>query len=93
LKSKFDLFGRTCATFLQQPVDERVLPTSQSAIVSRNAAQLMDKMSVQEKITFNFDVRKIDWETYMTTFAVGVREYLFKDDLSSLPAARKNLNK
>jgi hypothetical protein len=71
----------------------RVLPTSQSAIVSRNPAQLMDKMSVQEKITFNFDVRKIDWETYMTTFAVGVREYLFKDDLSSLPAARKNLNK
>ncbi len=53
----------------------------------------MDKMSVQEKNTFNFDVRKIDWETYMTTFAVGVREYLFKDDLSSIHAARKNLNR
>ncbi|XP_046651716.1 LOW QUALITY PROTEIN: putative fatty acyl-CoA reductase CG5065 [Daphnia pulicaria] len=60
---------------------------------SQNPVLLMDKMSVQEKNTFNFDVRKIDWETYMTTFAVGVREYLFKDDLSSLPAARKNLNK
>jgi fatty acyl-CoA reductase len=60
---------------------------------SQNPVLLMDKMSVQEKNTFNFDVRKIDWETYMTTFAVGVREYLFKDDLSSLPAARKNLDK
>jgi fatty acyl-CoA reductase len=60
---------------------------------SQNPVLLMDKMSIQEKNTFNFDVRKIDWETYMTTFAVGVREYLFKDDLSSLPAARKNLNR
>ncbi|XP_046651701.1 putative fatty acyl-CoA reductase CG5065 isoform X2 [Daphnia pulicaria] len=60
---------------------------------SQNPVLLMDKMSVQEKNTFNFDVRKIDWETYMTTFAVGVREYLFKDDLSSIHAARKNLNR
>lgn len=61
--------------------------------ISRNPAQLMDKMSEKEQSIFNFNVRKIDWETYTDTYVCGVRKYLFKDDLSTLPEARRNLNK
>lgn len=61
--------------------------------VSRNHFQLLDKMSDEEQSTFNFDVRKIDWETYMTNFVTGVRKYLFKEDMDTLLSARKNLKK
>jgi fatty acyl-CoA reductase len=63
--------------------------------VSRNPVQLLDKMSDEEQSTFNFDVRKIDWETYMTNFVTGVGKYLFKEDVGTLPddTRRKSLNK
>jgi hypothetical protein len=69
----------------------RVLPTSQSAIVSRNPAQLMDKRSLQGKNTFNFDVRQINWEKYMDAYVLGVRTHLFKDDLCTVPNAKNHL--
>ena len=61
--------------------------------ISSNPDQLMTKMSADDKTTFNFDVRQIDWESYMENYVVGVRKYLLKDGLSSLPLARNNLKK
>ncbi|KAI9556289.1 hypothetical protein GHT06_018863 [Daphnia sinensis] len=65
--------------------------TRQWNFISRNPIQLIDKMSSKDQEIFNFDVRKIDWETYMENYICGVRTFLFNDDLSTIPAARKTL--
>ncbi|XP_046651749.1 putative fatty acyl-CoA reductase CG5065 [Daphnia pulicaria] len=61
--------------------------------VSRNASYLMGKMSDDDRNTFNFDVRQIDWESYLEVYVSGVRQFLIKDDLGTLPAARNNLKR
>lgn len=42
---------------------------------------------------FNCDSSNIDWESYMEKFVLGIRTFVLKDDLSSLPAARRKLKK
>ncbi|KZS20143.1 Fatty acyl-CoA reductase 1 [Daphnia magna] len=59
--------------------------------IRRNPIQLIDKMSCTDQEIFNFDVRKIEWGSYMENYVCGIRTFLFNDDLSSLPAARKTL--
>lgn len=49
--------------------------------VSRNVSYLMGKMSDDDRNTFNFDVRQIDWESQLEIYVSGVRQFLIKDDL------------
>lgn len=34
-----------------------------------------------------------DWETYVGEFLKGVRQYILKDDLTSLPVAKRKLHR
>lgn len=43
--------------------------------VSRNASYLMGKMSDDDRNTFNFDVRQIDWESYLEVYVSGVSDF------------------
>ena len=61
--------------------------------LTRNPVQLMDKMSDEDKETFNFDVRRIHWQSYLENYMSGIRTFILKDDPSTLPAAVKNLKK
>lgn len=61
--------------------------------VSENPIRLLDHLSESDKRTFYFDVRQIDWDAYIETYIKGARRYILKDDLSTLPTARRNLNK
>ncbi len=61
--------------------------------VSRNPLQLSNKMSAEDRSTFNFDVRQIDWESYMESYVIGVRKYLLKDDSNTLTFARTNMKR
>jgi len=61
--------------------------------ISRNPAFLLEKMSAEDTSTFNFDVRKINWESYMESYVLGVRKYLLKEDSSTLNLRRSNLRK
>lgn len=40
---------------------------------------------------FNCDSKDIDWEAYMEKFVLGIRTFVMKDDLTSLPASRRKL--
>ena len=53
----------------------------------------MDQMSVEDKRTFYFDVRTIDWKAYLENYSLGTRLYILKDDPSTLPRARKHLRR
>lgn len=45
---------------------------------------------------FNVDISKnngFDWDTYVKSYMLGIRQYVLKDDLSSLPGAKIKLNR
>ena len=67
--------------------------THQWRFVSENPIRLLDFLSESDRRTFYFDVRQIDWNSYITTYVNGARRYILKDDPSTIPAARRNLTK
>lgn len=60
--------------------------------VNRNSTHLLDKMSAGDKALFPFDVRDLNWESYIQKYVLGIREHLLKDDTQTLPKARRNVN-
>ena len=60
---------------------------------ANNAMELSSKLSGKDQEMFYFDVRSIDWNDYLEKYILGTRQYVLKDDSSTLVAARKNLNR
>ncbi len=67
--------------------------TNEWKFIAENAIQLLEQMSPEDRRTFYFDVRTIDWASYLETYALGTRRFILKDDPSTLPAARRHLNR
>jgi alcohol-forming fatty acyl-CoA reductase len=40
---------------------------------------------------FNCDLTSLNWDEYMEKYMMGIRTFILKDDISSLPGARKKL--
>ena len=64
--------------------------------ISDNAIRLLDKLSADDRDTFYFDVRKINWRDYISAYVHGTRKYILKDETSKPDAvvalARYNAN-
>ncbi|KAB7508033.1 putative fatty acyl-CoA reductase [Armadillidium nasatum] len=58
-----------------------------------NVQSLWQNLSEADQHTFNFSLSTIDWQTYLHQYCLGSKRYVMKEDLSTLPAARKRLNK
>ncbi|KRT81009.1 hypothetical protein AMK59_6120, partial [Oryctes borbonicus] len=56
---------------------------------SKNTQSLYESLSEPDKKLFFFDIRKLDWEDYFMTHCLGLRTFIVKDDLSTIPQARK----
>jgi len=67
--------------------------TRQWNFVSRNPIQLLGRMSEEDRRIFYFDVREIHWRSYIETYILGTRQFLLKDELTTLPTARKQLQR
>jgi len=50
-------------------------------------------MSAEDRRTFNFDVRQIDWQSYVEDYCLGIRRYILKEGDDTIPAARTSLRK
>jgi len=61
--------------------------------ISQNSIDLSEKLSAIDQSTFYFDVREIDWHKYVTNYVLGARHYILKDDISTVPIAKRNLNR
>ncbi|KAK9753897.1 Male sterility protein [Popillia japonica] len=51
--------------------------------------------SAEDGDNFNIDMSQekgFDWDPYVKDFMLGIRQYVLKDDLSSLPKARVKMN-
>ncbi|XP_012528500.1 fatty acyl-CoA reductase wat isoform X2 [Monomorium pharaonis] len=49
---------------------------------------LMSKLTFKDREKFYCDIRDVDWNTYFETYIKGIRVYLIKDPLDTLPQAR-----
>ncbi|XP_012270707.1 fatty acyl-CoA reductase wat-like [Orussus abietinus] len=58
-----------------------------------NTRTLWNKLSKEDKKIFYFSMEDFDWEDYMKKCIDGIRIYIFKDDPSTIPAARKRMAK
>lgn len=67
--------------------------THQWRFISNNPIHLLEQMSNQDKQTFYFDVRDIKWKSYFETYIQGTRRFVLKEDPSTLPEARRNVNR
>jgi fatty acyl-CoA reductase len=56
-----------------------------------NIFMLLSKMSEEDKRTFCFDARSIDWKKYTLNYCLGVKEFVLKEDIAELPRARRAL--
>jgi fatty acyl-CoA reductase len=55
----------------------------------KNVRCLLAKLSPEDRDIFSFDVKQFSWNEYLESCVKGVRQYILKDDLSTLPQARK----
>lgn len=54
-----------------------------------NTKKLWKELSEKDKKEFPFDIMSIDWAKYYENECYGIRKYVIKEDLSTLPAAKK----
>lgn len=60
---------------------------------SENVRDLLTHMSEKDRNEFQFDVSKIIWEDYLERYVLGFRQFLFKQNPSSLEHSRSRMNK
>ncbi|KAL3982611.1 Male sterility family protein [Acanthocheilonema viteae] len=60
---------------------------------SKGLIELWETTSEEDKKIFNFDVRQLDWDSYLFDYLMGVKRYVVKDRLEELPKARRNLSR
>ncbi|XP_032678741.1 fatty acyl-CoA reductase wat isoform X2 [Odontomachus brunneus] len=49
---------------------------------------MMSKLSTKDRDNFYCDIQDVDWNVYFETYIQGIRVYLIKDPLETLPQAR-----
>ncbi|XP_055690179.1 fatty acyl-CoA reductase wat-like [Lutzomyia longipalpis] len=56
---------------------------------STNMEALWENLSARDKEIFYFDMAKLNWSSYIKDSVEGTRQYLLKDPLSTIKAAKK----
>lgn len=51
--------------------------------------KLQLELNSSDREKFFMDTKAISWDSYMLKYILGVRQYCLKDDLSTIPRARK----
>lgn len=55
--------------------------------------QLLHELDKEDTEMFYFDLKNLDWEDYFENYVKGIRTYLLKEPLKTLPEARKRWNR
>ncbi|XP_008549791.1 fatty acyl-CoA reductase wat [Microplitis demolitor] len=58
-----------------------------------NIQRLWLRLDSKDKLSLKFTFDKFDWKHYLRNHMLGVRLYLFKEDMSTLESARKRLQR
>jgi hypothetical protein len=76
---------------VQSHVLFRILHNATVELCQLQSGLLLEKKCSEDRSTYDFDVRKINWESYMESYVSGVRKYLLKEDSSTLNFRKSNL--
>lgn len=93
------LTGRTREAVRQYQRAHRLMDCLESYSVqqwrftTRNIVKLIGDMSDYDREAFDFDVRRLDWLPYIETYILGVRQFIHKEDLTTLADGRRTQNK
>ncbi|CAI5456164.1 unnamed protein product [Caenorhabditis angaria] len=60
---------------------------------AKGLPQLITKMSTEDKNTYNFDIRTLNWESYLFDYVMGIKKYILKEKIDNVHNARRNLNR
>ena len=60
---------------------------------TENFEKLVSSQNKVDREKFFIDIQRIDWKSYMESYIFGVRYYLLREDPSTIPSARKKLNR
>ncbi|KAJ8932099.1 hypothetical protein NQ314_014951 [Rhamnusium bicolor] len=60
---------------------------------SQNIRNLIIKLSDRDKKLFFFDLKELDWDEFLQTYFYGIRLYIFKESIDTLPEAKKKLKR
>lgn len=58
-----------------------------------NTQKLWSKLSEADKREFFFDMKKVDWDSFLKHYFLGVRQYLLNDPPETIPDALKKWNR
>lgn len=67
--------------------------TRQWAFSDDNVQALCTALSPEDRRTFDFNVKNIDWDAYIESYVLGIRRFLFKESPDTLPKSRKWLGR
>ncbi|KAJ8707617.1 hypothetical protein PYW07_011294 [Mythimna separata] len=56
-----------------------------------NVQRLRDRLSPQDRLIYNLDVRVVNWEEHIFNFVKGTRKYLLKEKDDNRPQAKKHM--
>ncbi|RWS29833.1 putative fatty acyl-CoA reductase-like isoform X2 [Leptotrombidium deliense] len=60
---------------------------------SDNVISLFEQLEEKDKELFHFDVRDLHWPTYWEDYVIGIRKFVLKEENSTLPQARRSLQR
>jgi fatty acyl-CoA reductase len=55
----------------------------------RNLRSLLARLTPEDRGIFNFDIKQVNWNEYLESCVEGLRQYILKDQINTLPIARK----
>lgn len=58
-----------------------------------NVRRLSEQLSPEDREIFMFDVKQIDWTSYLERYILGIRTFILKESPDTLPAARSHITK
>ena len=67
--------------------------TNEWMFTNNNVQQLWKRLGTKDQCLFDFNMKQMDWIQYSHHYIKGMRLYLFKDDLSTVKAARSKWNR
>jgi fatty acyl-CoA reductase len=63
--------------------------TRQWKFSNHNVQKMWSKMSEEDRVIFDFNIRNLNWDKYLGEGLMGVRTFVLKDDPKKIPEAIK----
>ena len=60
---------------------------------NNNIHEMWDRMNEIDKNKFNFDMKTVQWPQYLRNYTKGLKTYLLKESLSTLPEAKARVKR